>query len=94
MLVDGGAPEVLEGSSVITCSMRGLPLLPRVYQLWCSIRGEHAFGDLLDWQQVGTFRIADASGLDGPAANAYASTEGPVQVDHRWKVTKTEPVST
>jgi ABC-type polysaccharide/polyol phosphate transport system ATPase subunit len=93
MLVDGGAPDVLDGSAVISCAMQGLPLLPRVYQLWCSIRGEHAFGDLLDWQPVGTFRIAAASGLDGPAANAYASTEGPVQVDHRWKVTKSEPVS-
>jgi len=87
MLVDGAAPAKLDGESVVSCRLRSLPLLPRVYQLWCSVRSEQAYGDVLDWQQVGTFRIAGATRLVGPAAHAHTSTDGPVHVAHEWQVT-------
>src|SRR5437667_1842149 len=86
MLVDGGAPDRVKGEFEIACRLRRLPLLPRVYQLWCSVRGEAAFGDVFDWQPIGAFRIAEAPGLDGPAANAHAFTDGPVYVEHDWVV--------
>jgi lipopolysaccharide transport system ATP-binding protein len=86
MLVDGGAPEKLEGEAEVRCCLRQVPLLPRVYQLWCSIRGEHAFGDLLDWQQIGSFRIAEAPSSKGPLASSHTSSDGPVHVDHEWVV--------
>jgi len=86
MLVDGGAPEALEGQPVVSCRLRSIPLLPRVYQLWCSVRSEQAYGDLFDWQHVGAFRISGADGLVGPAAQAHSATDGPVYVAHEWGV--------
>ena len=86
MLVDGKAPERVVGDFEIACRLKWLPLLPRVYQLWCSVRGEAAFGDVFDWQPVGAFRIADTAGLDGPAALAHAFTDGPVHVAHEWEM--------
>ena len=86
MLVDGGAPEVLEGQPIVSCRLRSIPLLPRVYQLWCSVRSEQAYGDLFDWQHVGAFRVSGADGLAGPAAQAHSATDGPVYVAHEWGV--------
>ena len=87
MLVDGGAPEILEGRAVVSCKLRSIPLLPRVYHLWASVRSEHGYGDVFDWQPVGTFRVADISGLDGPAAQAHVSTDGAIYIPHDWEVT-------
>jgi len=86
MLVDGGAPEVLEGRTVVSCKLRSIPLLPRVYYLCASVRSEHAYGDVFDWQSVGSFRVADAPGLVGPAAQAHASTDGAIYIQHDWEV--------
>jgi ABC-type polysaccharide/polyol phosphate transport system ATPase subunit len=86
MLIDGGAPEVLDGRVSIDCRMRDVPLLPRVYELWCSVRSEHAFGDLFDWQPIGAFRIKSAYDMVGPAAQAHISTDAPVHIDHDWEV--------
>jgi len=86
MLVDGGAPEILEGSAVVSCKLRSIPLLPRVYHLWASVRSEHAYGDVFDWQSVGSFRVADAPGLVGPAAQAHAATDGAIYIQHHWEV--------
>jgi len=86
MLVDGGAPEKLEGETIVSCRLHSMPLLPRVYQLWCSVRSERAYGDLFDWQPVGAFRVSEADGLVGPVAQAHASTDGPVYVRHEWRI--------
>ncbi|MDR7550838.1 MAG: ABC transporter ATP-binding protein [Armatimonadota bacterium] len=86
MLVDGGAPEHVDDSFEARLKMRSLPLLPRVYQLWCSVRTDHAFGDVFDWQPVGAFRVTEPPSLSGPAAVAHTSTDGPVHVDHVWEV--------
>jgi lipopolysaccharide transport system ATP-binding protein len=86
MLVDGGAPEVLNGEAVISCHLRAVPLLPRVYTLWCSVRSEQAYGDLFDWQPIGSFRISTSPRLPGPAAQVHTYIDGPVNVEHRWKV--------
>jgi hypothetical protein len=82
MLVDGGAPEEVDGPVTFSCRLRSIPLLPRVYQLWCSVRSEQAYGDLFDWQALGAFRIADSPGLDG----VVASTDAPIHIAHEWKV--------
>ncbi len=88
MLVDGGAPESVDGQTVVSCRLRSLPLMPRVYQVWCSVRSEQAYGDLFDWQQIGAFRIVEAPGLVGPAAHAHAATDGPIYIGHEWKVVR------
>lgn len=79
MLTDGGAPDSVNGRTMVSCRLRSLPLLPRVYQLWCSVCSAQAYGNLLEWQQVGVFRVVGASDL-------HAGTEGAVYVAHEWKV--------
>lgn len=87
MLVDGGAPEVVEGQFQVSCRLKSLPLLPRVYQLWCSVRTSQAYGDVFDWQPIGAFRIAEALKAVGPAAVAHMATDGPLHIAHDWEVT-------
>ena len=86
MLVDGGAPAVLDGHAVVSCKLHSIPLFPRVYHLWASVRSEHGYGDVFDWQSVGSFRIADAPGLIGPAAQAHVSTDGAGYIQHDWEM--------
>lgn len=86
MLVDGHTPEVIEGSCVMSCRIRQLPLLPRVYQTWCSVRNGYAYGDLLAWQIIATFLVAEGP-LDatGPAAISHTRTDAPVHVEYEWQ---------
>jgi ABC-type polysaccharide/polyol phosphate transport system ATPase subunit len=86
MLVDGGAPERVEGDFNVDCNVDSMPLLPRVYEVWASVRSEMAFGDLYDWQRVGAFRITDPPTLGGPAAASHTSLDAPIYVDHSWEV--------
>ncbi len=87
MLLDGGAPDQFDGQTVISLRLQALPFLPRVYELWCSVRSAHGFGDVFDWQLIGSFRVARGPALVGPAALAQASTGGPVDLRHTWTVT-------
>ena len=80
-------PRPLFGDTEFACRLRRLPLLPRVYELWCSVRSEHALGDLFDWQPIGAFRVAASDAGVGPAAQAHTATDGPVFVEHEWEVT-------
>jgi len=86
MLVDGNAPDRIEGEAIVSCRLFDVPLLPRVYQLWCSVRSSRAYGDLFDWQRVGAFRISDVSDEVGATAQGLLSAGGPVLVTHEWKV--------
>lgn len=87
MLVDGRVPEVLNGGeTTITCRIHRLPLLPRVYQTWCSVRNGRAYGDVLDWQVVGAFRVSDGpSDASGPAAVSHLRLDAPIHVDYDWR---------
>src|SRR6266566_1433160 len=82
MIVDGNAPDRIEGEATVSCRLFDVPLLPRVYQLWCSVRSNRAYGDLFDWQRVGAFRISEASDDVGSAAQGLLSAGGPVFVTH------------
>jgi hypothetical protein len=86
MLVDGGAPAALDGHAVVSCKLHSIPLLSREYDLWASVRSEHGYGDVFDWQPVGSFRIADAPGLIGLAAQANAFTDGAVYIQVDWEM--------
>ncbi|MDR7545141.1 MAG: ABC transporter ATP-binding protein [Armatimonadota bacterium] len=86
MLVDGNAPSRMEGETEVCCALYKIPLLPRVYQLWCSVRGEQAIGDVFDWQAIGAFRVVGTLRGEGPATVALTTVDGPVHIEHRWEV--------
>jgi hypothetical protein len=88
MLADGGAPDLISGTTEFTCTLRNVPLLPRVYEIWSSVRTEYGLGDLFDWQPVASLRFAAADAGSGPAAQAHSSTDGPVFVEHDWQVSQ------
>jgi homopolymeric O-antigen transport system ATP-binding protein len=90
MLLDGSPPSEVDGAFAVSCRLHSIPLLPRVYQLWCSVRSEAGFGDLFDWQQVGAFRVAAGPNFSGPSAEAYVSTDAPVHVGHEWQVKRAD----
>jgi lipopolysaccharide transport system ATP-binding protein len=86
MLVDGRMPESLAGASTVSCRIRRLPLLPRVYQTWCSVRCDRGYGDLVDWQVVGAFRVTEGPpGLDGRGAISHLGMDAPVHAEHEWR---------
>lgn len=86
MLVDGQVLPRLEGEHTVACRIRALPLLPRVYQLWCSVRSRHAYGDLMDFQPVAAFRVAEGPpGANGPAALSHLGTDAPIYAEYEWR---------
>lgn len=86
MLVDGGAPDRIAGTAIITCRLSALPLQPRVYQIWLAVDSEHAH-EFFDWQPVASFRIAQPLvHPSGPASRSNLAFEGPVYVPHEWGI--------
>jgi ABC-type polysaccharide/polyol phosphate transport system ATPase subunit len=89
MKSDADVPERMTGDTVVSCRLDGLPLLPRVYELWCAVRSESAYGELLDWQPIGAFRVAegpDVSQTSARSPGGLSATDGPVHVAHTWRV--------
>ncbi len=84
MLIDGAAPERLEGDGYVDCTFSDLPLLPRVYELWGGVRGEAGFGDLVDWQRLRFFRVAGEVEETGLAAVSHSLTNAPVRLPYEW----------
>jgi homopolymeric O-antigen transport system ATP-binding protein len=83
---NGAAPDRLEGSAVVSCRIRRLPLLPRVYQVRCSVRNGHDRGDLHEWQAVGALRVAEEDGhSNGSAAISVLRTDAPIHAEYEWK---------
>jgi homopolymeric O-antigen transport system ATP-binding protein len=81
MLVDGPLDLTIEGEGHVDCTFEELPLHPQVYELWCGVRGEAGFGNLLMFQRVRTLRVEGAAG-DGPASSWGARV--PVRIRHSW----------
>ncbi|HEX2112345.1 MAG TPA: ABC transporter ATP-binding protein [Gaiellaceae bacterium] len=86
MLVDGEVPDTIEGEGHVDCTFFDVPLHPRVYELWGSVRGEAGFGDLVDWQRLRLFRVvAEISGA-GRGVVAHSLADAPVRLPYRWHV--------
>jgi ABC-type polysaccharide/polyol phosphate transport system ATPase subunit len=84
MLRDGGSPDVLIGDGTVDCTFADLPLLPRVYEIWCGIRGELAFGNLVAWQRLRRFRVVDDAQRQGKVAATMEMTNAPVTIPYSW----------
>jgi lipopolysaccharide transport system ATP-binding protein len=86
MLVDGQAPESIAGDGYLDCTFDDLPLQPRTYELWGSVRGATGFGDLVDWQRLRLFRVSGEVAGDGLSAVTHSLDDAPVRLSYRWAV--------
>jgi lipopolysaccharide transport system ATP-binding protein len=91
MLVDGQVPERLEGAGHVDCTFETLPLHPRTYEVWASVRGAAGFGDLVDWQRVALVRVTGDPAGGGRGAVTHTLADAPVRMPYAWKI---EPEST
>ena len=78
--------DLAPGRHVIACRTGPLPLGPRVYELYVSVREGVGAADLLDWSPVGAIRVALHEDDVGPNAVSSPWMYGPVRVAHDWKV--------
>jgi homopolymeric O-antigen transport system ATP-binding protein len=85
MLTDGLAPESVGTSWECRCRIEKLPLLPRLYQVFCDVYGPKGEGRLFDWTQIGSFRIVGPTG-NGPLAVMNAAVVGALDVPYSWEV--------
>jgi lipopolysaccharide transport system ATP-binding protein len=86
MLVDGAAPPLLTGEGHVDCRFLDLPLHPRSYEVWGSVRGEAGFGDLVDWQRLRRFQVRDEVTGSGRSAVTHSMTDAPVKIPYVWDV--------
>jgi ABC-type polysaccharide/polyol phosphate transport system ATPase subunit len=86
MPADGTTPKHIEGPFTVSLRLRGVPLLPRVYQLWCSVREEYGTAELFEWQPVGVFRIEESEGRPRAVTGTGTATDGPIFVPHEWRL--------
>ena len=91
MLGDGQIPDLIDGVFEISCHIPRLPLLPRVYQTWCSVVSSNAYRELIDWQPIGGFRVAEGpSWYKGPTVIG-TRIDTPVYTDYSWRWRKASP---
>src|SRR5438105_628168 len=91
MLGDGQIPDLIDGVFEISCHIPRLPLLPRVYQTWCSVVSSNAYRELIDWQPIGGFRVAEGpSWYKGPTVIG-TRIDTPVYTDYSWRWRRATP---
>jgi hypothetical protein len=84
MLVDGETPAVIEGEGYVECTFETLPLYPRMYEIWCGVRGREVQDQLVRWQRVRLFEVTGSDEV-GKAASSWA-LKTPVRIPYRWNV--------
>jgi lipopolysaccharide transport system ATP-binding protein len=86
MLVDGEAPRLIEGNGYVDCVFDDLPLHPRTYEIWGSVRGRAGFGDLVDWQRLRAFRVSGGGDGAGKGAVTHSMADAPVRLSYTWNI--------
>jgi ABC-type polysaccharide/polyol phosphate transport system ATPase subunit len=86
MLVDGETPKLLSGQGYIDCAFTDLPLRPRTYELWGSVRGESGWGEIVDWQRLRLFRVTGDVPALGKGAVTHSIDDAPVVIPYSWKL--------
>ena len=81
-IIDGQEPVTLATRDRIECLIPDLPLLPRVYQVWGEVRGEHGWGNFISWQKLADFRVVRRH--DDAASVSHEGTDAPVRVQFRF----------
>lgn len=86
MLLDGHRPEVLEGSGMITCRFKSVPLLPQTYTIKMEIRASNGHDHIMDTTDVISFTIVgnlEDYGYKGEY-QTLVSKATPVVVPYEW----------
>jgi ABC-type polysaccharide/polyol phosphate transport system ATPase subunit len=78
--------HISAGRQVVRCHLAPLPLGPRTYELWMSVREPVGAADLVDWSCVGAFRISHPDETKGVGGITTPWLYGPVRVEHRWSL--------
>jgi hypothetical protein len=76
--------DLTPGKHLVTCRLAPLPLGPRVYELYASVREGTGVADLLDWSPVGAIRVSLPETSVGPGAVTTPWIYGAVRVDQNW----------
>ncbi|MDQ1699524.1 MAG: lipopolysaccharide transport system ATP-binding protein [Frankiaceae bacterium] len=86
MLVDGGAPDVVDGDWRVRLEIDELPLRPRLYHVYADVFQADAQSSFFPWTEVLSFRVES----DGQSKGSGALTTlgehlaAPVLTRHRW----------
>ncbi len=82
-VLSGSGPVSLGGRDRVTCVIPDIPLLPRIYEVWCEVRGEHGWGNFITWQKVTDFRVVhDPQGAGGSVS--HERVDAPIRVRFRF----------
>ena len=84
MLNDGYKVSELWGEGSFELEFPRLPLNPKVFEVWGSIRGAQGYGDIIDWQRWASFRVIDDTVASGGGAVVTTMADSPVRLDYRW----------
>ena len=78
-LPEGLSRGPVEGRVTLRCSFDGLPLRPRDYQIWYSMRPDRGSGRTADWHLLGPLRVIDERQDEG-------FVEAPVLIPASWSL--------
>ena len=84
MLIDGETPDEISGVGHVDCTFPTLPLRPRSYEIWCGVRGEHGYGNLVRFQAMRLFTVLGELPKGKGAVSWGLKT--PVDIPYSWHV--------
>jgi lipopolysaccharide transport system ATP-binding protein len=86
MLEEAQGVTLAPGRHRLSCSLTELPLAPRTYEVWVSVRDSSGAIDILDWHHATSFRVVDSSSgsEDGQGRASVPWMGGPIRISHEW----------
>ena len=85
MLVDGQAPDRIEGSGSVTCLLDAPPLLPRTYHVWGEVYAADRQTQMVRWQPLAAFTIEGGDTEGGAGSLRHARSDAPVRAAYHWR---------
>jgi lipopolysaccharide transport system ATP-binding protein len=88
MLLDGQAPDFIEGEGRIRCTFKAIPLLPQSYTVKMSIRASTVTDMIVPYREVAFFKVKGDLGEYGYQGDyvTWASHSTPVVVPYEWEL--------
>jgi len=89
MLLDGHRPDFIEGTGILACTLKGIPLLPQTYSVRMGVRGENGVTFLIKTEEVAFFNVqgtAKTMGWAGESADSLMSSAAPIFIAYEWSL--------